>query len=140
MADHEKMVYMSAVDGGSKLQFTYKNPSQVYPDDARLTRPVKLNTPYRLTVAAQGKRLNVWIDGELSLAYEMPVERRRGAMALIAFDAAVKIDACELRELPAGASLAASVNDKPLSPEAAERAEQEKKKPKRRRAASRAAG
>lgn len=117
--DREKMIYLSAYAGGPKLQVSYKAPQQAYPDDGRVAREIRVGSPYTLTIAAQGPLLNIWVDDTLTLAYTLPVKREPGALALIAFDAAVEFDHFSLRELPANSML--SSDGKSASPDALER-------------------
>lgn len=97
----DKQVYMSAVSPGSKLQFTYNvGAGYVYSMEAAQNRPVNLNEPYELTIAVRGQLLNVAVNGEHALAYELPVKREPGRFELVAFDSIVEFDSLEIRELP----------------------------------------
>ncbi len=96
----EKLVYMSAVAGGSKLQLSYKTgPSHTYPDNGRQARPVMLNTRYELEISVRGTLVNVAIDGKHALAFNLPVAREAGQMDLIAFDAAAEFHEFDVRPL-----------------------------------------
>jgi mono/diheme cytochrome c family protein len=103
---NEKIVYLSAVNGGSKLQISYKTgAAQQYPDGGKQDRPVLLNEWYVLKLAIRGPLMNVSVDGKHALAFRLPVKRERGRFDLIAFDAAVEFDSIEIRSLPADALL-----------------------------------
>lgn len=102
----EKMVYMSAVEPGSKVQVNYKTgTNQIYPADGKQDRPVKTGEMYELTIAVRGQLVNVSIDGRHALAYKLPVRREAGRMDLVAFDAAAEFHGIEVRELPASVTL-----------------------------------
>lgn len=109
---NEKMIYLSAVEAGSKLQVSYKVAgSQVYPPKAAKTMPVLLNTPYELTVAIRGELVNVALNGEHKVAYQLPVGRDVGVMDVVAFDATVKFDSLVVRSLPANQTMIAAGSD-----------------------------
>jgi hypothetical protein len=102
----EKLVYLSAVSPGSKLQIAYKvGANHVYPPGAMQARGVQLNTPYELTIRVRGTLVNVAVNGQHALAYQLPVKRETGKVDLIAFDAATEFDAVSIQELPAGVKL-----------------------------------
>lgn len=96
----EKMVYMSAVKPGSKLQVTV-NPGSgsQYPRDGVVTREVETGTPYELKISAKGDLINVAIDGSHTLAYRVKMKREAGRLDLVAFDAIAEFDSLEIREL-----------------------------------------
>ncbi|MCA9065146.1 MAG: PSD1 domain-containing protein, partial [Planctomycetaceae bacterium] len=123
VGDNEKMVYLSAVSPGSKLQVSYKqNGSQVYPPAAAQPRAVALNQPYTMTVTVRDQLVNVAIDGVHAIAFEVPLKREQGMMDLIAFDAAVRFDSLKVIELPAARAMipAGAGPGKPVTREAAE--------------------
>ena len=98
----EKMVYMSAVKPGSKLQIAV-NPGSgsQYPRDGVVARRVETGTPYELKVSVKGDLINVAIDGSHTLAYRVKLKREAGRVDLVAFDAIAEFDSLEIRELPA---------------------------------------
>ena len=109
---NEKMVYLSAVEGGSKLQVSYKvTGNQVYPPKAAKAMLVLLNTPYELTIAVRGQLVNIALNGEHKVAYELPVGRDVGVMDVVAFDATVKFDSLVVRTLPAHQTMIAAGSD-----------------------------
>ncbi len=115
----EKMVYMSGVSPGSKVQFTHQaGAKSVYPAEAKQNRPVKLNTPYELTIALRGQLLNVAIDGKHAFAHLLKVKREMGRIHLVAFDAAVEFDSLEVRRLASDVTLipAKTPAEKPATP------------------------
>tara|TARA_R110002072_G_scaffold233795_1_gene391370 strand:- start:44173 stop:47409 length:3237 start_codon:yes stop_codon:yes gene_type:complete len=102
----EKMVYMSAVQPGSKLQVAVNSGSgSQYPSGGLVARPVLANTDYELTIAVKGDLINAAIDGVYTLSYRLAQKREAGHIDLVAFDAIAEFDSLEIRELPAGRRL-----------------------------------
>jgi len=102
----EKMVYMSAVKPGSKLQVAV-NPGSgsQYPSDGVVARTVATETPYELYIAVKGDLINVAIDGSHALAYRVKLKRESGRVDLVAFDAIAEFESLEIRELATGRRL-----------------------------------
>jgi hypothetical protein len=99
-SDHEKMVYLSAVSPGAKLQVSYKTGTdQSYPANGKIDLPVSLDTPYEVRIRVRERLVNVSLNGEHLLAYELPVDRRVGQIDLVAFDAVAKFDSLDICEL-----------------------------------------
>ena len=62
----DKLVYMSAVRPGSKLQFSYqRGGASAYPVDGKVDREVRKNVEYSLQLAIRDRLVNVAIDGKL---------------------------------------------------------------------------
>ena len=98
--DREKMIYLSAVSPGSKLQVSYKTgANQSYPPTGKVDLPVSLDTPYEMSIRVRDQLVNVSLDGQHLLAYELPVERSVGRIDLVAFDAMAKFHSIEMFEL-----------------------------------------
>ncbi|MEO8493538.1 MAG: PSD1 and planctomycete cytochrome C domain-containing protein [Planctomycetota bacterium] len=98
--DHEKMIYLSAVSPGSKLQVSYKTgANQTYPPTGKVDLPVSLDTPYEMSIRIRDRLVNVSLNGQHLLAYELPVERSAGRIDLVAFDAVAKFHSIEIHEL-----------------------------------------
>ena len=103
-AGNELLAYVSSVAGASKSQIAFKQDSHyVYPPTAQQSRNVELNQPHEIVLRIRGTLLNMSVDGEHSIAYQLPagLERQHGYLELIAFDAQVELLAFELRALPA---------------------------------------
>jgi len=102
----EKMVYMSAVKPGSKLQVAV-NPGSgsQYPSGGLAARPVVTNTAYELKITVRGDLINAAIAGVHTLSYRLKQKREAGRIDLIAFDAIAEFDSIEIRELPVGRRL-----------------------------------
>ena len=104
--NHEKMVYLSAVMPGSKVQVSYKTgPDQTYPLNGKTDLPVSIGTPYEMSIRIRKQLVNVSLNGQPILAYELPIGRHAGRMDLVAFDAAVHFDSIEVKELAANVKL-----------------------------------
>ncbi len=102
----ESLVYLSAHAPGPKLQIAYGKANQyAYPPSGMQARPVKLGETYELTVRVRGPLINVAVNGEHALAFELP-ERTPGRFQLITYDATADFLAFELGALPADAQLA----------------------------------
>jgi hypothetical protein len=114
----EKMVYMSAVKPGSKLQVAV-NPGSgsQYPSGGLAARPVVTNTAYELKIAVRGDLINAAIDGVHTLSYRLKQKREAGRLDLVAFDAIAEFDSLEIRELPAGRQLIEPGQTGPSNPE-----------------------
>jgi mono/diheme cytochrome c family protein len=125
MADpYEANGYLSAYDGGPKSQVCYKAGSDyTYPAEGAQSRKVELNRQYELTLRVRGTLVNLLVDGELSVAYELPVPRRRGAMQFLAFDATAEFVGFELRELPPDLLLAQGAVKPTDTPQSSEQAQ-----------------
>jgi hypothetical protein len=104
----ESLVYLSAHAAGPKLQIAYGRANQyTYPTAGLQSRAVKLGETYELTVRVRGPLINVAVNGEHALAFELP-ERTPGKFQLITYDATADFLAFELGALPADAQLVKS--------------------------------
>jgi len=104
----ESLVYLSAHASGPKLQIAYGKASQyTYPPSGTQPRTVKLGETYGLTVRVRGSLINVALNGEHALAFQLP-ERTPGRFQLITYDATADFLAFELGALPADVQLVKS--------------------------------
>lgn len=100
---NELLAYVSGVAGAPRAQFAYKQGgAYVYPQQAMQARKVELNQPHELVLRIRGTLLNVAVDGEHSIAYQLPagLSRQRGHLELITYDAKVEFVSFELKPLP----------------------------------------
>ena len=107
-AGNELLAYVSAVANGPRSQISFKQGgNQVYPPTAQQARKVELNQPHEIVLRVRGTLLNMLVDGEHSIAFRLPagLERQRGALELITYDAKVEFVSFELRALPADLKL-----------------------------------
>ncbi len=104
----ESLVYLSAHAPGPKLQIAYGKANQyTYPPSGTQPRAVKLGETYELTVRVRGSLINVALNGEHALAFQLP-ERTPGKFQLITYDATADFLAFELSALPAELQLVKS--------------------------------
>ena len=100
---NELLAYVSAVASGPRSQISFKQGgNHVYPPTAQQARKVELNQPHEIVLRVRGTLLNMLVDGEHSIAFRLPtgLERQRGALELITYDAKVEFVSFELRPLP----------------------------------------
>ncbi|WP_417384596.1 DUF1553 domain-containing protein [Gimesia sp.] len=98
--DREKMIYLSAVQPGSKLQVSYKeNGKSIYPAEGRHACDVKLNQPYELELKVRDQLVNIAINGEHTLSYRLPIPRETGKLELLTFDAAAEFEQITVQTL-----------------------------------------
>ncbi|MFA6546788.1 MAG: PSD1 and planctomycete cytochrome C domain-containing protein, partial [Limisphaerales bacterium] len=106
--ERESLVYLSAHASGPKLQVAYGRASAYsYPSSGAQARAVKLGENYELTLRVRGTLLNVAVNGEHALAFELPT-RTPGRFQLITYDATAEFLAFELSALPAEMQLVKS--------------------------------
>ena len=77
--------------------------------------PVKVGQDYLLEVAVQDQLLNVLIDGELKVAYNLP-GRTAGHFSIWAFSATAEFDQLDVTELPPQTRLATAEQPNPTKP------------------------
>jgi hypothetical protein len=81
-------VYLSAYGGGSKVQAALRRGgADSYPTDAAKSLPITVDREYELAVLVVANRLNVYIDGEFALAWNLPSRPADGRLAIWCFDA-----------------------------------------------------
>lgn len=99
-------VYTSAHAGGPKVQVAHTNAGKtIYPAEGMVARPIEVGKTYELRFAVREKLVNVWLDGEFLVAYEVPRRFAPGKIALSGFDATVSFDSVAIRALPDGCHL-----------------------------------
>ncbi len=76
-------VYTSNSGKSSAVQaFHRTDGKEIYPQSGIVKRPIKLNEEITLDLAVRGPLLNVWVNGQLDIVYEMPMKRRDGKFAI----------------------------------------------------------
>lgn len=109
------MVYMSAVNGGSKIQVAIGNGGKSsYPSAGAVPRAISQDVRYTLDLWVRGQLINACINGESVLAYRLPQDRRTGDLALSAFDADVEFHSFKLAELAADVVMREPSTDKSI--------------------------
>lgn len=104
-------VYTSAHQPGPKVQVAFqRNGASSYPADGRRSMPIRIGEQYELKFAVRDKLVNVWLNGEFVLAYQLPDRPASGRLSLSGFDATVAFEDIMIRSLPVGYELAAAGN------------------------------
>lgn len=100
-------VYLSA--SGPKVQFTRQGADARwdYPAAGMAAHPVKLGQDYVLELLVRDQLLNVLVDGQLKIAYELP-QRQAGQLSVWAFSATAEFDQLDVTSLPSHTQLAAA--------------------------------
>lgn len=102
----EKMIYLSAVKPGSKLQVSYNEGSKsIYPAEARHGCEVNLNELYELEIKVRDQLVNVALNGEHAISYRLPFQRESGKIDLLAFDAAAEFEMVNITSLSSSETL-----------------------------------
>ena len=106
-------VYLSV--SGKVQIFQRINGQDSYPPTGAKSMPIELNRDYALQVAVSGRLVNVWVDGTLQIAYEIPTERKpNGKIALWTYDASAEFLKLSVSELPQELALVKKVGDAPV--------------------------
>lgn len=97
-------VYLSA--SGAKVQFTSQGSGGrwQYPAAGAASHSTKVGQDYLLEVAVKDQLLNVLIDGELKVAYNL-AKRRAGRISIWAFSATAEFDQLDVTTLPSETKL-----------------------------------
>jgi hypothetical protein len=108
-------VYLSV--SGPKLQFTSQESDArwQYPADAMAPHSVQVGQDYVLELAVKDQLLNVLIDGEFKMAYNLP-KRKAGKISLWAFSATAEFDQLDLTTLPAETKLVRATGGSATTP------------------------
>lgn len=102
----EKMIYLSAVQPGSKLQVSYNEGSRsIYPREALYACEVNLNEPYELEIKVRDQLVNISLNGKHAIAYTLPIKREAGKIDILAFDAAAEFDMVSISSLSSSETL-----------------------------------
>lgn len=109
--DYANFVYTSAYAEGPKVQVAYtREGKHNYPAEGQVARPIKVGEAYELKFAVRDHLVNVWLNGEFVLAYELPDRRPEGRFSLAGFDATVAFDSIAIQSLPADTKLTEAKN------------------------------
>ncbi|MFT5325982.1 MAG: mono/diheme cytochrome c family protein [Planctomycetaceae bacterium] len=102
-------VYLSV--SGPKVQFTNQGSDGrwQYPAAGMSAHHVQVGQDYELKLAVKDQLLNVFIDGELKVAFNLPTTRRPGRFSIWTFSATAEFSQFSLSSLPAGSLLMAGV-------------------------------
>ena len=106
--DNAHIVYVSAHEGGSKVQLSHTvDGMDIYPGDAKKHLPIKLNKEYTLTLKVSGDLINVSLDGDYLFSYKLP-RRTKGSIEIFAYDSTADFYEIEVRNLLDKSSLKSS--------------------------------
>ncbi|NIP17434.1 MAG: hypothetical protein GWM87_04200, partial [Xanthomonadales bacterium] len=98
---NQHQVYTSAHEPDPKVQVSHTvNGKDQYPPAGKVKKPIKVGEACELRFAVRDRLLNVWLNGEFVLAYELPKRAPGGRLAISGFDAVVVFDSLKLRALP----------------------------------------
>ncbi|MGE0609699.1 MAG: DUF1549 domain-containing protein, partial [Pirellulales bacterium] len=103
-------VYLSAVEGGSKVQVYLHRSGASYPGEGMKPLAVEMNKDITLRVDIRDRLLNVWVDGQLLLAYRLPHERMAGKFALWSFDSTAEFMSLQVNALAESAALVEKID------------------------------
>ena len=92
-------VYLSV--SGPKVQFTSQGSNGIwqYPTTGMAPHSIKVGQDYVLELAVKDQLLNVLIDGELKVVYNLP-KRKAGRISIWAFSATAEFDQLDVTTLP----------------------------------------
>lgn len=95
-------VYTSAHQPGPKVQIAeVRQGKSSYPAAGRAGRKIEVGQAYELKIAVRNRLVNVWLDGEFALSYELSDRGFDRRLSLSGFDATVAFDSIRVRSLPA---------------------------------------
>jgi len=124
--DQHQHVYVSAVQGGSKIQAAYrKMGADHYPGEAMRSVPVELSRCYVLRIQVRDRLINASLDGVPMIAWQTPLLRRPGGFHLTTFDALAQFDEVTIEPLATDVKLrqpAVDAAGEPTTPQASEAA------------------
>ena len=110
-------VYSATNNVTSTIQaFHREGGVEQYPAAGIIPWPIKLGELVTVDLAARGQQLNVWVNGELAIAYIMPMTRREGVFALWTHAGAAEFHELSIDALPEDFRLAQQAGDKIRSP------------------------
>jgi mono/diheme cytochrome c family protein len=108
-------VYTSAHESGPKVQVSHSvDGTASYPTNGKVARPIVVGEDCELRVQAREQLLNVSLNGEFLLAFNLPI-RMTGKIELFAFDATAEFDSIDVSPLASDTELksAGTVTEKP---------------------------
>jgi len=98
---NQHQVYTSAYEPESKVQVAHTVDGKYqYPAKGKVVKPITVGETYELKYAVRDRLINVWLNGEFLLAYNLPKRLPEGTLAISGYDAVVAFDSLKLRALP----------------------------------------
>jgi hypothetical protein len=108
---YANFVYTSAYDQGPKVQVAYtRKGMHIYPAQGQRGKPIKVGEAQELKFAVRDRLVNVWLNGEFVLAYQLPDRKPLGSFSFSGFDATVAFDSISLKSMPADYHLTEAKN------------------------------
>ncbi|MFP6899861.1 MAG: PSD1 and planctomycete cytochrome C domain-containing protein [Opitutales bacterium] len=109
---YENFVYTSAHAPDPKLHVAYtRNGKNTYPSAGKVSKPIEIGGTYLLRFAVRDRLINVWLDDEFVVAYNLPDRRPGGSISLSGFDATVAFDSVVIASLPDDLELTPAKNN-----------------------------
>ncbi len=96
--------------------FHRKGGKESYPRAGMFKCDIKFNEEVVLDFVVQGQQLNVWINGELTIVYTMPITRKAGKFALWNHSATAQYSELRIEKIQPGFQLAKSLTEMKRSP------------------------
>lgn len=99
-------IYTSARDRDPKVQIAHTRKGQTsYPGTGRAHRPIPLNEDHQMQVRVRDRLVNVSLNDEFLLAYNLPERNPNGVIELFTFEATAEFDSIVVSPLAADISL-----------------------------------
>jgi hypothetical protein len=112
-------VYTAANKNPTVQAFHRQAGQEHYPAEGIKAHPIAIGQEITLDVAARGQLLNVWVNGDLVLAYTMPMARQSGTIAIWTHSGTADFYEVLIDALPPEQQLAQTVAEHIRSPYAA---------------------
>jgi mono/diheme cytochrome c family protein len=110
-------IYSATNNTTSTIQAFHRQAGvEAYPSAGIIPWPIKIGQELTVEIAARGQLLNVWVNGELAIAYTMPLARQTGKFALWTHAASAEFYEVLIDPLAADFPLASAANEKIRSP------------------------
>jgi hypothetical protein len=110
-------VYSATNNSTSSIQAFHRQAGvEHYPAAGIVPYPIRLNQELVVDLAVRGQQLNVWVNGDLAIAYTMPMPRQSGTIALWTHEGAAEFSELAIDPIPADLRLAHQAMEKTRSP------------------------
>jgi hypothetical protein len=98
--DSEALIYLTP-HPPARIQVSYKlDGKHLYPMDGAQQHAVPLNQTHEVVLRVRGNLMNIHVNGKQTLVYRLPIQRRKGKMELITYDASARFEEFVLSSLP----------------------------------------
>ena len=103
--DSEALIYLTP-HAPARIQVSYKKDgAHLYPKNGAQQHAVPLNQTHEVVLRVRGNLMNVSVNGKQPLVYRLPIERRKGKIELITYDASARFEEFVLSSLPADVAM-----------------------------------